>query len=718
MKVSIFKSASSTGDSASPRLKPGQSIRGRISGPIPILSPTDDEFPMRNPPAPAAVIAMTTTGGETHDSQLHHQSSSTSRLVTPVSPQVPRPDIAHSHYTGSASDSVTGSVAPAPSSRPEAPPIQPPSEPPPVPRGPSQGYRRTNPSTTVRYSIVSEATQGTGSSRGRPQRKKSTLRGAFSKLFGRRKKSESQLLVSTQRISLDGQPHQQSEPPPMARERKESESKRSASLPITEFDRALRSHSVGLSDIQAIESARNSMHAEFGLAARRRATITTSQVFRGRDSELAGLWPRPVSTHARGSRLFAMGEDPEEIGRAITSDTLGHRRRSRSLNGLNNVEGRKVRRRSDEIRYWRQSHDALLAPTSTGPPQHGPDERRHTSIDLSVPDEEKAPQAPAHLFNFGDLPHLNPTAGMKITQAVSLEARIDNLEARMFRMERMVAQLCDALPGFQAPPEFHEPPDRPPPSVPAPIPTTSAAAPEALAYRKATPTEQDSPQRSESGLSRDSLTSLVEVPNHVASTQLSVPSFTQRPISEATIRETVDLPDTPHHGGGSTKEQQKQRLLLAHLEAERASRQVLEARVAALTSSLDSLLSQRDSTHYQPPPTARSFGQVSAFNHDSSDEESDPPHPKDVVHLGPEDSGLATGSTTGGEDDYSESFETPREELTFGQATAYPMETRSRDDDDDEEGDDDDSRHKKAPRTMSLGQLTLGRPYHARTTAI
>lgn len=505
----------------------------------------------------------------------------------------------------------------------------------------------------------------------------------------------------------------------MARERKESESKRSASFPITEFDRALRSHSVGPRDIRAIEGVRNSMHGEFGLAARRRATITTSQVFRSRDGELAGLSPRPVSTHARGSRLFATGEDPSEIGRAITSDTLGHRRRSRSLNGLHDVEGREVRRRSDEIRYWRQSRDAFLSPTLTVAPQHDPDddhdEGRDTPTDVSaVQDEEKPPETPAQPFNFGDLTHLNPTAGMKITQSVSLEARIDHLEVRMVRMERLATHLCDALPGFQLPPELRDPPDRPSPA----ILTTGATSPEPSAYLKAATPKDDpgsSPQRGISGYSGESHVSLAEGPNHVSSTQLSAPSFKQRPTSGVTIRETVNHSATSQDVDRATMEQQT--MLLAHLEAERASRQVLEERVAALTSSLNSLLSRHHSTHFQPPPTARSFGQVSVFHHDDSDEENGA-HSKHVGHVGPEDSGLATGSTTGGEDDYSEEpFETPRERLAFGQEdTVYQGDTR---DDDYEDGDDDENLHQKAPRTMSLGQLTLGRAYKApRATAI
>ncbi len=76
-------------------------------------------------------------------------------------------------------------------------------------------------------------------------------------------------------------------------------------LPITEFDRALRSHSVGPQDITAIESARNSIHTD-ATAGRRRAATTTGRLFtyhaprRGEPGEWAGLSPRPASAYGRG----------------------------------------------------------------------------------------------------------------------------------------------------------------------------------------------------------------------------------------------------------------------------------------------------------------------------------------------------------------------------------------------------------------------------------
>ncbi|EPE04854.1 hypothetical protein F503_00008 [Ophiostoma piceae UAMH 11346] len=364
---------------------------------------------------------------------------------------------------------------------------------------------RTNPSSTLRYSTASGASgtasigggtggtatsgENTANSSPKPHRKKSTLRGALSKLFGRKKMgmsmhghSQSQNPHGYQKTdsympTIDdhygdyekelerGPNHRSVRSDPTILSMARGESKRSASLPISEFDRALRSHSVGPEEVVAIESARNSLTADRVASitnmsnfsnlsnlshvasldgGRRRAATTTrvslypsqslSQPLQARrrfgnnsaevlgGSEWTGLSPRPASAHGRGiSRLsshshsnghglsastshatpgpaadlaistshvshlsstsMSARHDPSEIGRAITSDgpgldvdTLAQRRRSRSLSGLAEIALGSVqaRRRSDEIRYWRESYDpAYQSPLSS---RHGDDE--------------------------------------------------------------------------------------------------------------------------------------------------------------------------------------------------------------------------------------------------------------------------------------------------------------------------------------------------------
>lgn len=199
---------------------------------------------------------------------------------------------------------------------------------------------------------------------GSPKRKKSTLRGAFSKLFGRRKKTNSQILPtiaagpvhdvydmgSSQQALQQQQQQQQQQPAPQHRSvrsdptvlgrPRDSEPKRSASLPITEYDRALRSHSVGPEEIMAIESARNSFQADHGpdgragltdaSGGRRRAATSTNRAFfpqqgqGGRrrfnnksetyanilsGSGWTGLSPRPASAQGRKSQNRLSGSD-------------------------------------------------------------------------------------------------------------------------------------------------------------------------------------------------------------------------------------------------------------------------------------------------------------------------------------------------------------------------------------------------------------------------
>ncbi|KAK6227041.1 hypothetical protein QIS74_00596 [Colletotrichum tabaci] len=675
---------------ATPRSLTGQSIRGKISGPIPIPSPSDDEFPMRNP---GTGIATPLAGGDMKNQQLHlpqaePRAGSIVSVAHPEMSQPPRTDSVVAPTGSAGSDSMSPPTSGIHAHSP-------------------QSQRRTNGSSHLRYSAVSASSAQTGGSRDRPQRKKSTLRGALGKLFGRKKKTSSQGSADSQRMSTYNPSNQHKSDISALSRVSEAEPKRSASLPITEYDRALRSHSIGPQDITAIESARNSINVDLSvLGHRRAATVTTSQIysapFRSREDELAGLSPRPASTHVRGSRLFTDDDDPEEIGRAITSD-VSQKRRSRSLSGIQNPEVRAdLRRRSDEIRYWRESYaPAVASPVSSNPPDHEHQFTRAVSMDVPDTPVEQGQQVhtPPQPFSFGNLAHMNVMAGMKITQAASIETRIETLEERMHRVEDVVTQLCNSVPGFQ----MHiNHPQRPAPSVPGPelsTQTTNSVLNPALRQLS----RQDAPpasRYSSSAHSRDSHTSFGETPTYVGSLQL--PASMNRPTSNSTIRGVISLPAISHVETSSrtteTFTADHYTMLLALVETERASRQALESQVKKLTRRLNMISGPgghgRISLQMEPPPTAKSFGSVSAFDQDLSDDDEASSRNRRILA---EDSGVGTGP--GDDDSYSEVFATPREEQSHGYG-AFGEELRD---------EDEDPQRKKAARTLSLSQMTLSK---------
>lgn len=213
-----------------------------------------------------------------------------------------------------------------------------------------------------------------------------------------------------------------------------SASKRSASLPITEFNRALRSHSIVAQDIpQSVRSSlANRDSVQSNPQRRSRRATTPSRIWTPNKTpgyvDWTGLSPRPASTHARGSGIISDAE-ARQIGTAVTSGSLSRNmnRRSRSLGEMRNSAGAVARRRSDEIKYWRESYDAtMLSPVSS----HKPDEPILVDEDSS---RDKPPQDPPQPFNFGPLGALS---GMKITEVASLETRVQRLEDRMLNVER------------------------------------------------------------------------------------------------------------------------------------------------------------------------------------------------------------------------------------------------------------------------------------------
>lgn len=174
--MGLFKSTNPPAPTTTTRSMTGQSIRGKISGPIPIPNPIDDEFPMRNP---GTGIATPVTAGDMQQQQMNPPPQAEPAAGRPVSVPHPEPSQAAPSTSGSSPTSATHAPSP-------------------------QSQRRAN----LRYSTVSASSEQTGASRDRPQRKKSTLRGALGKLFGRKKKTGSQGSIDSQRVSTYNPPNQ------------------------------------------------------------------------------------------------------------------------------------------------------------------------------------------------------------------------------------------------------------------------------------------------------------------------------------------------------------------------------------------------------------------------------------------------------------------------------------------------------------------------------
>lgn len=599
-------------------------VRGRISGPIPM----DDEFPIRNPGVGVAQ--------EGKPEQLEPQAEDQPASRTGNTPS----DIVRTDKA----DSVT-------------------------PSGPSQAsnvsgsprQHRTVHSSTLRYSTVSDGTDAD-----RPQRKRSTLKSTLGRLFKRKKKSTGGTSVSGAHFAGSGDTAQHVDD--LNRAPKEIEPKRSVSLPITEFDRALRSHSVGPDDMLAITSARSSLQVDPVLLRRRAAS--SNRILSGRikdfDGEIIGLSPRPASTHGRDNNT-PKDDDPEDIGRAITSDIYTHRRRSRSLSQLQDVaiNHAQVRKRSDEIRYWRESYNQpILSPNSS---TINNDDTGVADVDMEIPadsSEQISPKTPPQPFNFG------PMVGMKITQAAGLEDRIAALEVRNQKLERLVSQLFQVVPGVHN--YVPDTPDQARPrgsfaqSVPY-TPTRSAVA----ETSECQTSSRDLEQSSRFSLSRHSNESFGDGNTFIG----SMPPSTRphpRPTSNATVRGATSLPALLGENVGPFTADHYT-TLKALLDTERDARQALEARVTRLSHRVN-LISR---TSHKLETESTSYSTVSAFEHD-------------------DDEPLTAGTET-----ESEAYKTPREEEPGHGFGAFGEELRD---------DEEDGSRKKAARTLSLSQLTLKRP--------
>lgn len=393
-----------------------------------------------------------------------------------------------------------------------------------------------------------------------------------------------------------------------------------------------------------------------------------------------GLSPRPASSHARGSRVIpdAEADAAAGIGMAVTSGSHP-KRRSRSLGEMR--EGAAVhtvaRRRSDEIRYWRESYDpGVLSPLSS----HKAEAEEPIVLDEPEDNRDEEPQEQPQPFNFGPLGEM---AGMKITQAASLDTRVRRLEERMLKMERVLYSRQNRTSADQERSS----------SVPRPTTENSdISLPKHPRYRE--PTGQSSQHGQESrpqgsqkrsssyGSSRPSTVSknISYHPSFDSFSNPTIPSSdpplsssqnTARPLSTSTtIRGIPSSSPTLPKDGNFTAEHYT--ALMNMILEERSARQQLEAVVHSLQQQMSTLQSTaaRGSDHSRARLRAGSAagGEFSSFEQDDSSD----------------DEGRYM----------QEDFQTPNEPGGhFG----------------DEIFGGDQRETKSAPRTLSLSQITLGK---------
>ncbi|RDA95995.1 hypothetical protein CP533_5912 [Ophiocordyceps camponoti-saundersi (nom. inval.)] len=421
------------------------------------------------------------------------------------------------------------------------------------------------------------------------RRSKSTLKSALNRLLGRKKKS-TYYTDSGVPPEMSAQ-HHRSDPMGETRPPKTVESKRSASLPVTEFDRALRSHSISPEDVLAIRSAGSSLKAESRAPSNRaEASDATLALLPCAHSacKSTGLAPRPASSHARHPGLANWSEDPDDIGRAITSDSSGWRRRSRSLSAAfpssDSALISPARRRSHDVFAWREGCDTRAAT----PPRSG------SLLDVedtlaTVPADDKLEATGDE--HFPDFSH--EAASLHITEAAGFDLRITDLEARMARLEHIVAELTESLVRF-APP--------------------SADLGNGWLHGSVVAPDGKRDEHSDVTVPCHSLTQGWDASKliHTAAYADVIPiSDDSRPLSLATVRDKHNKNAIGPGDSAETITTDHYLTLVGLLETERSAREMLEAQVRSLGHQF----------YMASNPTSRPSGGSSAFDLDEEEED-------------------------------------------------------------------------------------------------
>ncbi|KAL6908429.1 hypothetical protein GGI43DRAFT_143045 [Trichoderma evansii] len=476
-----------------------------------------------------------------------------------------------------------------------------------------------------------------------PERSKSVLRTALSKIFGRKKAHRPITPLASGDSEDERQDSHFSDTARDSIPAQRIAPKKIETFPISEYDRALRSHSVGPEDVMAIRSARSPVNAEYsGHSRKRNGTGSDAHPASARWVKPTGLTPRPASTTDWGSRLVDASHDPEEIGRAVTT---GLKRRSRSLSFIPLIETADTpsitRRRSDEFpRGWRESYDQDPAsPISSTAPDGGD---RRTFISQKSNDEAELADeidSPVKPFTFSNMPYMAEFAGGKITDAVGLETRIGQVENRLSLVEGLLTHARQASPGGGLTNDSSE-------RLAPPMPAWSSAFSTAVR-----PSSHSSAQVS--GTSR---LSFGEIPTYTRSA--SQQTSKQPMFAAPTLSKSVPT-------GSFIMDHETYNALVSTMENDRAARLALEAQVKELSRQISRLSKTIPATRAAQTKdvASPSFGQTSVLDFGEDEDDNEDLRIKDgrrnFRKAQNEDSGIGTEP---GDRDYPESFATLNDE--------------------------------------------------------
>ncbi|KHN96269.1 uncharacterized protein MAM_05855 [Metarhizium album ARSEF 1941] len=643
------------GNCQSPQALP-KSIRGQISAPIPIPDATDEEFPIRDQ---TAVIASNADEASSDSrSVLQAPSSSDQSQTRSHSRAVSAGNIEHSTRRQHRLDNPSSASVQA------------------------SALRKSSASQHARFARMSDQEEGRRSEASKSQRRKSTVRSALSKLFGRKKKTEfhekpgfSYGKTSDASALLPDRPPR-SDPTWDRSSPRSVEPKRSLSVPITEYDRALRSHSIGPEDVMAITSVRNSINAESRMSDKNLAVLEppahlASPRWAG-SSRPTGLSPRPASSQDQGTRMAGLVDDPNEIGRAISSEAHGLKRRSRSLSVMPSLElapQSAVRRRSAEIRYWRESYTSpLMSPTSMTADEETLQLLSGQAEEFNYPAEQRAVTPEQTILMEAVETRVQTSTPTKTAEYAGaaehlcLDSRVSSLETRMSRLEGIVLQLAQSIPALRHPSaaQLHSPGGRQLAQLQTPD--------HGICSMRTQPGEFSLADERRQSTSRPSTR------NSDAS------KMTFGDISDLTPRATILSPAdgearsnflaaprgpdaTPRGRRGSVNFEHYANLMNL-FETERSARETLGAQLKSLARqvqvmSKNMLYTNADQSDL--PSLDRSVGEVSVFDHDGEDDER---RLFTGPRLGYPSPGMKDAETTaedGSEEEFTDSFVTPVE---------------------------------------------------------